>query len=144
LIVTLLFIALLPFASTAHCRLGYFFCLGHKRSKKSSQTEGFFAALAFTLIGQRLSNAQIRQNPGWSLLRPSRARPVRCQNTYALHLRTWPAPFCLIFVRSCRSDKKVFVPKEIIPLTTKMNRAKTAGGTALGEKVAADCAARIV
>jgi hypothetical protein len=25
---------------------GLFFCLGHKRTKKSSQTEGFFAALA--------------------------------------------------------------------------------------------------
>ena len=49
---------------------------------------------------------QIRQNLGWSLLRPSRSYPVRGQNTYALHSRAWSASFCLIFGRSSRSDKK--------------------------------------
>ena len=90
---------------------------------------------AFTRIPHALAIPH-KSGKTWagSLLRPSRACPVRGQNTYALPLRFRPASFYPIFCRSCRSDGKQNIANGKIYVLHK-KCAKAAGGTALGVKV---------
>jgi hypothetical protein len=62
-----------------------FFCLGHKRSKRSSQTEGFFAALALAHKPYACLCPQNQAKPGLGFYPgQSRSRPVLSENPEAL------------------------------------------------------------
>jgi hypothetical protein len=62
-----------------------FFCLEHKRTKKSSQPEGFFAALALAHKPYTCLCPQNQAKPGLGFYPvQSRSRPVLSENPEAL------------------------------------------------------------